>query len=68
MFKSNLTALLYLSPTVGEIFLAEFWRQHTSGDHEFFARKLLNSALGDEAVLLVFWFGQKHAISGGCCD
>ena len=42
--------------------LAEFWRQHTSGDHEFFARKLLNSA---QAVLQDLFFGtairQKHA-------
>ena len=43
--------------TYSEEELAEFWRQHTSGDHEFFARKLLNSALGDEAVLQdLFWY------------
>lgn len=51
--------------TYSEEELAEFWRQHTSGDHEFFARKLLNSALGDEAVLQDLFFGtairQKHA-------
>lgn len=50
--------------TYSEAELAEFWRQHTSGDHEFFARKLLNSALGDEAVLQDLFFGtairQKH--------
>ena len=51
--------------TYSEEELAEFWRQHTSGDHEFFARKLLNSALGEEAVLQDLFFGtairQKHA-------